>query len=60
MDDLTFVVTRLKAEGKEQWGAVAEATGIPLNTLIKVARGYTKHPRYQTLRPLVEHYRRAG
>lgn len=57
MDDLTFVVQKLMADGKDRWPAVSEKTGVPVDTIIKVARGHTKNPRYQTLAPLIKHYR---
>lgn len=33
--------------------AVSEATGVPLRTLEKIARGYTRDPRLETVRRLM-------
>lgn len=57
MDDLNYVIARLRADGKECWEKVSRETGVPLNTLIKVARGHTKNPRYHTITPLVIYYK---
>lgn len=48
-----FVVRRLIKAGPQAWPTIADATEVPLDTLIKVARGYTANPRYKTLAPLV-------
>ena len=57
MDDLTFVVSRLMADGKDKWELVAEKTGVPVDTIIKVARRQTKNPRFYTIDPLTKYYR---
>lgn len=49
---ITSVVARLNAN-KDQWGAIAEKSGVPLATVVKVARGYTKNPRTLTVDGLV-------
>lgn len=59
MDDLNFVIERLKADGKAQWPVIAEKTGVPVDTIIKVARGQTTNPRFRTIDPLVKYYRAA-
>ena len=57
MDDLNYVKERLLADGKEKWDAIAEETGVSVHTIIKVARGQTKNPRFHTIDPLTKHYR---
>lgn len=57
MDDLNYVVKRLLADGKERWPVVADKTGVPVDTIIKVARRHTRNPRFHTIDPLVKYYR---
>lgn len=57
MDDLAYVVARLMADGKKRWRDIAEKTGVPVDTIIKVARGHTRNPRFHTIDPLAKYYR---
>lgn len=57
MDDLDFVRSCLLADGKDKWPQIAEKTGVPVDTLIKVARGHTRNPRFHTVDPLTKYYR---
>lgn len=57
MDDLDYVIERLKADGKDRWPEVAEKTGVSVHTLIKVARGQTINPRFRTIEPVSKYYR---
>ena len=57
MDDLKYVVDRLIADGKDKWPDIAEKTGVPVDTIIKVARRQTLNPRFHTINPLVKYYR---
>lgn len=59
MDDLTYVVHRLMAD-KDRWPEIAQKTGVPVDTLIKIARQQTTNPRFHTITPLVEYYRRGA
>ena len=56
MDDLTFVVSCLIADGKDKWETVAKETGVPVDTIIKVARRQTLNPRFYTINPLIAYY----
>lgn len=51
-----FVVSELTRCGRPEWDAVAEATHVPVHTIIKIARRITKSPRYSTLLPLAAHF----
>ena len=57
MDDLNYVVERLLADGKGRWSEVSDKTGVPVDTIIKVARGHTRNPRFHTIDPLTKYYR---
>lgn len=60
MDDLELVVKKLRAGGRHFWPAVSERTGVPVDTIIKIARRQTKDPRWQTIAPLIKFFKRAG
>ena len=60
MDDLNYVIARLIADGKEKWPDVSKETGVPLDTIIKVARRKTMNPRFHTIAPLTRYYRERG
>lgn len=60
MDDpLAYVVKKLKARPRDDWPAIAIASGVPLGTLKKVGSGATGDPRISTVMYLV-HYFRTG
>lgn len=52
-----LVVHHLNEAGRPAWQAIADATGVPVHTIIKIANGETASPRYATLEPLVKHFR---
>jgi predicted transcriptional regulator len=57
MDDmLEYVLARLD-ETKGQWREIAEASGVPYDTLTKVAQRKNKNPRVQTVQPLADYFR---
>jgi predicted transcriptional regulator len=47
------LVSRLNQQDKERWEHIAATAEVPLATLIKVARGYTKNPRIDTVDRLI-------
>lgn len=51
-----LVVRELTALGRSRWQSVADATGVPVHTIIKIGTGVTEDPRYGTLRPLAEYF----
>lgn len=57
MDDLELVKERLAATPISQLKALGKACGVPFGTLFKVKYGTTKNPRYDTVKPLAEHFR---
>lgn len=57
VDDLEFVVDALQKAGKDGMERAARKTGVPFHTMLKVAKGETKNPRYRTIVPLVKYFR---
>jgi len=53
--DYDYVMERL-AQKKGQWPSIAEASGVPKDTLVKVAQGKTD-PRASTVDRLVRYFR---
>jgi hypothetical protein len=51
-----YVIAQLRDAAKDQWETIAEKSGVPLPTLIKIARGQTKNPTLQTLDLLLRYY----
>lgn len=48
MDIYQSVVQKLRAD-RARWPEIAERSGVPLSTVIKVGQGHTRNPRVQTL-----------
>jgi len=46
------LIAKLNAN-KEHWETIATVGDVPLATLVKVARGYTKNPRVETFQGLL-------
>jgi hypothetical protein len=58
MDDpLAYVVKKLKAKPRDDWPAIAAASGVPLGTLKKVGSGATGDPRISTVMYLAFYFR---
>lgn len=55
MNELEFVRIELMAIGRAGWAEVSESTGVPFQTLSKVAYGHTENPRYLTVRGLFDY-----
>lgn len=53
-----YVLLQLQAT-KGQWAEIAEASGVPLRTIEKVARRETEDPRVSTVQRLYDHFRKA-
>ena len=56
-DLLPFVRTNLRAVGKDVWPAISEATGVPCNTLRKLAYNDRKNPRLSTIEPVAKWFK---
>jgi len=52
-----LVVQGLEKAGRDAFSTIADRTGISVHTIIKIANGTIKSPRYETLEPLVRHFR---
>lgn len=52
MDSVTYVKTRLAAAPHSRIREVADAAGIPFYTALKIVKGETKNPGYNTVEPL--------
>jgi hypothetical protein len=52
-----LVVRELEIAGRDAWQGIADATGVSVHTIIKVANGEIVSPRYATLEPLVRYFR---
>jgi hypothetical protein len=50
---LALVVAGLAAR-KGQWRDIAEGTGVPYDTVTKIAQGKTENPKIQSLQPLYD------
>ena len=55
---LEYVVNNLRAVGRPNWPAIAEASGVPLGTLKKVGSGATPDPRISTVVALAAYFRK--
>ena len=56
---LNQVISNLRAAGPKAWDDIAEKTGIPKDTIRKIAYRDRKNPRISTLQPLVRHFEEA-
>lgn len=54
MNDLDYVIIMLKTSNK---AAVAKEVGLSARTVRAVAAGIQKHPSFETIRKLAEHFR---
>lgn len=55
---LTFIRSRLPAPSeKERLEAIAEGSGVPYHTLLKIAKGETLDPRVSTVENLTRYFR---
>ena len=52
MDKLTSIVSELQRR-KGSWEQIAIVTGVPYETLAKIARGVVKNPRFRTVEKLL-------
>lgn len=60
MSESIFQFVRDELEAiKPRWEDVADATGIPLATVIKIARGYTENPGVKHIEAIADYFRRA-
>jgi hypothetical protein len=58
MDDLQLVKARLAATPISQLEKLGDVTGVPFGTLFKIKYGTTKNPRWETVKPLADHFRK--
>jgi hypothetical protein len=52
MDSIEYVKTKLAAATHAEIRAVANASGVPFHTVLKIVKGETKNPGYRTVEPL--------
>lgn len=53
--NLEFVIAKLNAlPGRANWDLVGEYAGVPGSTVEKIARGYVKNPRFETVEKLAK------
>jgi hypothetical protein len=56
--NLEFVISSLnRVPGRAQWDLVGEDSGVPGATIEKIARGYVKNPRWETVEKLAKYIR---
>ena len=56
--NLEFVIAKLNAlPGRANWDRVGEDAGVPGSTVEKIARGYVKNPRFDTVEKLAKYIR---
>lgn len=53
---LEYVLARLE-ESKGQWRQISEASGVPYDTLTKVAQRQNENPRVRTVQQLADYFR---
>ena len=58
MDDLQLVKTELEKLRLSDLDSVAHGSGVPVDTIIKLKYGTTRNPRYETVKPLADHFRK--
>ncbi len=54
--DLLNYVRRKLADNKGRWPSIAETTGIPYDTITKIAQGQTEDPRVNKLQRLADYF----
>lgn len=52
---LAYVRRRLE-EARGSWESVADTSGVPYSTLVKIAQGATTNPRLDTIGALLDHF----
>lgn len=58
MDDLELVKERLAATPTSGLYELSKNSGVPYGTLWNLKKKKTKNPRYQTVKPLAEYWKR--
>jgi hypothetical protein len=60
MDDLQLVRHELGKLRLSELDSVANGSGVPVDTIIKLKYGTTKNPRYETVKPVADFLRSQG
>ncbi|MFT3815241.1 MAG: hypothetical protein QM740_17985 [Acidovorax sp.] len=55
-ESILVAVRRQLGATKGRWVAVAEQSGVPYHTLVKIAQGTVTDPRVSTVQRLVDHF----
>jgi len=55
-EPILAAVRRQLGATKGQWTSVAEQSGVPYHTLVKIAQGAVANPRVGTVQRLVDHF----
>ena len=58
MDDLDLIKMRLSRTPLEDLYRMAQESGVPYGTLWNLRMKKTKNPRYQTVKPLAEYFKK--
>jgi len=58
MDDLELIKMRLSRTPLEDLYAMSKESGVPYGTLWNLRMRKTKNPRYQTVKPLAEYFKK--
>ena len=58
MDDLELIKMRLSRTPLEDLYRMAQESGVPYGTLWNLRMKKTKNPRYQTVKPLAEYFKK--
>jgi len=58
MDDLELIKMRLSRTPLEDLYRMAQESGVPYGTLWNLRMRKTKNPRYQTVKPLAEYFKK--
>lgn len=58
MSDLAYVQDRIRARSLDELADLGKRAGVPYETARKIARGYTKNPKAQTIEQLARALRR--
>jgi hypothetical protein len=58
MLDFNAILRRLSGLNREDLRHIADSSGVPFDTLLKIANGETKNPRVLTVEPLVAYFER--
>ena len=60
MDDLELVKQRLSETPVSALYGLSQESGVPYGTLWNLKKKKTKNPRYDTVKPLAEYFKRAA